>query len=46
MRTGTIAVLDIEVEIVGIARATEKNVIVKRAGEWRILMHQATALPQ
>jgi hypothetical protein len=44
--TGTVAVLDINAEIVGIARATEKNVLVKRAGEWRILMHQATAVPQ
>jgi hypothetical protein len=44
--TGTVAVLDIETEIVGIARALEKNVIVKRAGEWRILLHQQTALPQ
>lgn len=44
--TGTVAVLDIDAEIIGIAGAREKNVIVKRAGEWRILMHQATALPQ
>jgi hypothetical protein len=44
--TGTVAVLDIEAEVVGIARALEKNVIVKRAGEWRILLHQQTAVPQ
>jgi hypothetical protein len=44
--TGTVAVLDIDAEIVGIARSREKNVIVKRAGEWRILLHQQTALPQ
>jgi hypothetical protein len=44
--TGTVAVLDIDAEILGLARGAEKNVIVKRAGEWRILMHQATALPQ
>jgi len=44
--TGTVAVLDIDVEIVGIARSREKNVIVKRAGEWRILLHQQTAVPQ
>jgi hypothetical protein len=40
--TGTLAVLDIETEVVGIARALEKNVLVKRAGEWRILLHQQT----
>jgi hypothetical protein len=44
--TGTVAVLDIETEIVGIARALEKNVLVKRAGEWRILLHQQTSAPQ
>jgi hypothetical protein len=44
--TGTVAVLDLDVEIVGIARSREKNVIVKRAGEWRILLHQQTAIPQ
>lgn len=40
--TGTVAVLDIETEVVGRARALEKNVLVKRAGEWRILLHQQT----
>lgn len=44
--TGTIAVLDIETEIIGRARALEKNVLVKRAGEWRILLHQQTAVAQ
>jgi hypothetical protein len=42
--TGTLAVLDIETEVVGIARALEKNVLVKRAGEWRILLHQQTLI--
>ena len=40
--SGTIAVLDIETEVVGFARALEKNVLTKRAGEWQILMHQQT----
>jgi hypothetical protein len=44
--TGTVAVLDLETEVVGIARALEKNVIVKRAGEWRILLHQQTFVAQ
>jgi hypothetical protein len=44
--TGTVAVLDIDTEVVGFARAREKNVLVKRAGEWRILLHQATAVAQ
>lgn len=44
--TGTLAVLDIETEVVGIARALEKNVLIKRAGEWRILLHQQTAVAQ
>ncbi len=44
--TGTVAVLDIETEVVGIARALEKNVLIKRAGEWRILLHQQTAVAQ
>ncbi len=42
--TGTVAVLDIDTEVVGITRAREKNVLVKRAGEWRILLHQATSV--
>jgi hypothetical protein len=40
--SGTLAVLDIETEVVGFARALEKNVLIKRAGEWRILLHQQT----
>jgi hypothetical protein len=40
--SGTIAVLDIETQVVGFARALEKNVLIKRAGEWRILLHQQT----
>jgi hypothetical protein len=40
--SGTVAVLDIETEVVGRARALEKNVLTKRAGEWRILLHQQT----
>jgi hypothetical protein len=40
--SGTIAVLDIETEVIGFARALEKNVLIKRAGEWRILLHQQT----
>lgn len=40
--SGTLAVLDIETEVVGLARALEKNVLIKRAGEWRILLHQQT----
>jgi hypothetical protein len=42
--TGTVAVLDIDTEVVGITRARERNVLVKRAGEWRILLHQATSV--
>lgn len=50
--TGTMAVLDIDARITGalppfvtpwqpgITRAREKNVLVKRAGEWRIVQHQ------
>ena len=30
--SGTIAVLDIETEVIGFARALEKNVLIKRAG--------------
>jgi len=53
--TGTIAVLDLDVWVTGalppfvtpwqpgIARALEKHVLVKRAGEWNILQHQQTA---
>jgi hypothetical protein len=44
--TGTVAVLDIDTEVVGRARAREKNVLVKRAGEWRILLHQQTSVAQ
>ena len=40
--SGTVAVLDIETQVVGRARALEKNVLIKRAGEWRILLHQQT----
>lgn len=40
--SGTVAVLDIETQVVGFARALEKNVLIKRAGEWRILLHQQT----
>jgi hypothetical protein len=40
--SGTIAVLDIETQVIGFARALEKNVLIKRAGEWRILLHQQT----
>ena len=42
--SGTIAVLDIQTEVVGFARALEKNVLIKRAGEWRILLHQQTLI--
>jgi hypothetical protein len=42
--TGTLAVLDIETEVIGIARALEKNVLIKRGGEWRILLHQQTSV--
>jgi ketosteroid isomerase-like protein len=50
--TGTVAVLDIDTRITGalppfvtpwqpgITRALEKNVLVKRAGAWRIVQHQ------
>jgi hypothetical protein len=50
--TGTIAVLDIDVRVTGpipgfivpwqpgIVRALEKNVLLKRGGEWRIVQHQ------
>ena len=40
--SGTVAVLDIQTEVIGRARALEKNVLIKRAGEWRILLHQQT----
>ena len=52
--TGTIAVLDIDTRISGAlpsfvipwqpntARALEKNILVKRGGEWRIVQHQQT----
>lgn len=42
--TGTIAVLDINATVLAggqvIARAREKNILIKRGGEWRILQHQ------
>lgn len=50
--TGTVAVLDIDTRITGalppfvtpwqpgIVRALEKNILIKRAGEWRIVQHQ------
>jgi hypothetical protein len=40
--SGTTAVLDIETEVIGFASALEKNVLIKRAGEWQILLHQQT----
>jgi hypothetical protein len=40
--SGTSAVLDIETQVIGFGRALEKNVLIKRAGEWRILLHQQT----
>lgn len=52
--TGTVAVLDIDTRITGalppfvtpwqpgMTRALEKNVLVKRGGEWRIVQHQQT----
>ena len=52
--TGTIAVLDIDTRVSGAlppfvtpwqpntVRALEKNVLVKRGGEWRIVQHQQT----
>jgi hypothetical protein len=43
--TGTIAVLDIEARIAGSTTgARERNVLVKRAGEWRIVLHQQTLI--
>ena len=48
--TGTVAVLDINAQVTGfgppgtIARAREKNILLKRAGEWRIVQHQQTLL--
>lgn len=43
--TGTIAVLDIEARVTRpgtpiVVRAREKNILLKRAGEWRIIEHQ------
>lgn len=50
--TGTVAVLDIDARVTGalppfvtpwqpgIVRALEKNILIKRAGEWRIVQHQ------
>lgn len=52
--TGTVAVLDIDTRVTGtlppfvtpwqpgIIRALEKNVLVKRGGEWTIVQHQQT----
>ena len=52
--TGTIAVLDIDTRVSGAlpafvtpwqpntVRALEKNILVKRGGEWRIVQHQQT----
>jgi hypothetical protein len=40
--SGTIAVLDIDTQVIGFAGALEKNILVKRAGEWRIVLHQQT----
>lgn len=52
--TGTVAVLDIDARVSGalppfvtpwqpgILRALEKNVLLKRAGEWSIVQHQQT----
>ena len=44
--TGTVAVLDIDTQVfrttIPIAHALEKNVLIKREGEWRILLHQQT----
>jgi uncharacterized protein (TIGR02246 family) len=46
--TGTIAILNIDTRVTGGStpagglRALEKNILVKRAGEWRILQHQQT----
>ncbi|CAN5847850.1 hypothetical protein BH23GEM9_BH23GEM9_04610 [soil metagenome] len=43
---GTTAVLDIQAGVVGGGGvgAFEKNVLVKRAGEWQILLHQQTLI--
>jgi hypothetical protein len=50
--TGTIAVLNLDVRVTGpippfivpwqpgIVRALEKNILVKRGGEWKIVEHQ------
>lgn len=54
--TGTVAVLDIDARVTGalppfvtpwqpgIIRVREKNVLIKRAGEWRIVQHQQVPL--
>jgi uncharacterized protein (TIGR02246 family) len=48
--TGTIAVLDIDTRVTGGtlppagSRAREKNILVKRAGEWQIIQHQQTPI--
>jgi hypothetical protein len=43
--TGTIAVLDIDTNVQGVAGALERNVLIKRGGEWTIYMHQQTLKP-
>ena len=40
--SGTVAVLDIETVVAGVGQARERNVLIKRAGEWRIVLHQQT----
>ncbi|HEX6105891.1 MAG TPA: nuclear transport factor 2 family protein [Gemmatimonadales bacterium] len=43
--TGTVAVLDISTQVTGaggvvLARALEKNILIKRGGVWSIVQHQ------
>ena len=40
--SGTAAVLDVDARVAGVGQAREKNVLIKRAGEWRIVLHQQT----
>ena len=46
--TGTIAVLDINATVLAggqvIAQAREKNILIKRGGEWHIVQHQQVPL--
>jgi hypothetical protein len=42
--TGTLAVLDLDAVVSSGAGAREKNILIKRAGEWRILMHHQTLI--